>query len=45
MALVLTDSGPVTVVMGWGTGLSGLLEFMKPHVISDATAAITNTNT
>ncbi|GAA2519218.1 short-chain fatty acid transporter [Kocuria salsicia] len=28
MALVLTDSGPVTVVMGWGTGLSGLLEFM-----------------
>lgn len=28
MALVLTDSGPVTVVEGWGKGLSGLLEFM-----------------
>jgi short-chain fatty acids transporter len=28
MALLLTDSGPVAVVEGWGTGLSGLLEFM-----------------
>ena len=28
MALLLTDSGPVAVIQGWGTGLSGLLEFM-----------------
>ena len=28
MALLLTDSGPVAVVEGWGKGLSGLLEFM-----------------
>lgn len=28
MALLLTDSGPVEVVEGWGVGLSGLLEFM-----------------
>ncbi|MEX5272497.1 TIGR00366 family protein [Kocuria sp. CPCC 205235] len=28
MALILTDSGPVTVIEGWGMGLSGLLEFM-----------------
>jgi len=27
-ALVLTDTGPVDVVKGWGEGLSGLLEFM-----------------
>lgn len=28
LALILTDSGPVDVVKGWGEGLSGLLEFM-----------------
>jgi short-chain fatty acids transporter len=28
MALLLTDTGPVDVIEGWGTGLSGLLEFM-----------------
>jgi short-chain fatty acids transporter len=28
MALLLTDTGPVGVVEGWGVGLSGLLEFM-----------------
>jgi short-chain fatty acids transporter len=28
MALLLTDSGPVDVVRGWGEGLSGLLAFM-----------------
>lgn len=27
-ALILTDSGPVDVVKGWGEGLSGLLAFM-----------------
>lgn len=28
LALILTDTGPVDVVKGWGEGLSGLLEFM-----------------
>lgn len=28
LALTLTDSGPVTVVRGWGDGLIGLLAFM-----------------
>ncbi len=28
LALVLTDTGPVDVVKGWGDGLSGLLAFM-----------------
>ena len=28
LALVLTDTGPVDIVTGWGEGLSGLLEFM-----------------
>ncbi len=28
MALVLTDSGPVDVLVGWGDGLSGLLAFI-----------------
>ena len=28
LALILTESGPVDVVKGWGEGLSGLLEFM-----------------
>ncbi|SMY13048.1 short-chain fatty acid transporter [Brevibacterium jeotgali] len=28
LALVLTDSGPVSVIQGWGDGLSGLLAFM-----------------
>ena len=28
LALLLTDTGPVDVVRGWGEGLSGLLEFM-----------------
>ncbi len=27
-ALLLTDTGPVGVIKGWGEGLSGLLEFM-----------------
>lgn len=28
LALTLTDSGPVTVIRGWGDGLTGLLAFM-----------------
>ena len=28
LALILTDSGPVEVINGWGDGLSGLLAFM-----------------
>lgn len=28
MALVLTDAGPVDVLVGWGDGLAGLLAFM-----------------
>ncbi|GAA4505487.1 short-chain fatty acid transporter [Brevibacterium yomogidense] len=28
LALVLTDSGPVDIIQGWGDGLSGLLAFM-----------------
>lgn len=28
LALVLTDAGPVTVIRGWGDGLTGLLAFM-----------------
>ena len=28
MALLLTDASPVTVIEGWGAGLSGLLAFM-----------------
>lgn len=28
LALSLTDAGPVDVLVGWGDGLSGLLEFM-----------------
>lgn len=28
LALVLTDAGPVDVLVGWGDGLSGLLAFM-----------------
>src|SRR4051794_34233493 len=28
MALVLTDAGPVDVLMGWGDGLAGLLAFI-----------------
>ena len=28
MALLFTDAGPADIALGWGDGLSGLLEFM-----------------